>query len=296
MKNRPISISFDCLSQRIVLFVCVWLTGAALADARGQTPASAPASAPAASRLAGAAADVLTSGDASVDAILDRLEVKGKAIEDLSAKVTQERIEDGIPLPETTIDKGELFFRRLKPNPRFLIRFDEVIAGGVRKTDRNWYAFDGEWLTEVHEKTRTVSKKQMVREGEHIDVFKLGAGPIPLPFGQSRRDMLSNFRIVKGSTTTDDPPNTDHLVCEPTRGSSVEADFRVVHFFVDRKLDLPTRIVAERRKDMATIRVTFENVAINTGLAASRFELKPPGDYSSTTEPLPPLGRGPNRP
>jgi hypothetical protein len=291
------------ISISLLVFACVGLlssTGVAGQPATSAPAASraalAPARTAAASQPASASAPaLLSSGNPQVDALLDRLEAKGKAITDLTADVVNERI-DTFPVEDITTDKGVVLFRRLEPNPRFLVRFDEEITGGVKRTDPRWYAFDGVWLIERNDKTRQVIERQMVAECERIDVFKLGKGPFPLPFGQSRHDMLGSFTIVKAPPAGDDPANTDHLICTPRPGAEIAGEFKIVHFYVDRTLELPIRITADRAKDETRVRVTFTNIRLNQGLAASKFEIVKPGDYGHTIEPLPPKSAAPRRP
>ncbi len=265
--------------------------------------AGAAASGPAASRPAAAsqpAADavVLSSGDAAVDAILDRLESKGKAIRDLRAKVKKDQI-DTFPVKEVRTNEGVLLFRRFDANPKFLIRFDRYVAAGIVREgpeNREWFVFDGQWLIERQDKAKIIHKRQVLAAGEHLDVFKLGQGPFPMPIGQSRRDMLTHFSITRGAAAgKDDPAGCDHLVCAVRKGSDLAETYKTVEFFVDRALDLPVRIRAERAKDETVVVVTLIDVKLNTGMAASEFEIPLPKDYQLTVDPLPKVGEGAGR-
>lgn len=244
------------------------------------------ASQPASSR----AVAELSSGDPAIDAVLDRLEAKGKAIRDLSAKVTKAQIET-FPVEDIRTHEGVLLFRRFDGNPRFLIRFTRFVAGGIVREgpdNEEWFVFDGQWLTERQDKAKFVKRQQVLAPGEKLDVFKLGQGPFPMPIGQSRRDMLTHFTIQRGPAGKDDPPDCDHLRCTVRPESSLSQTYKSVSFFVDRKLDLPVRVVAERTHDEINVRVTLSDVRLNTGLAASALELPPtPKDFQVTEERLP---------
>jgi len=232
--------------------------------------------------------EILSSGDAELDSILDRLEVKGKAVKDLRARIKKEQIET-FPVPETQVEEGLLLFGRFEPEPKFQVRFDRFVAGGIvrdKPQDRHWFTFDGRWLVERNARTRRVIRREAVKAGERIDVFKLGNGPFPLPIGQSRRDMLSNFKIVRVPPKGGDPSGSDHFACTPLVGSELHARYKQVDFYVDRKLELPTRIDVVRRKDDLEIRVTFDQLEVNVGLAASEFEMPVPADYAVTIEAL----------
>jgi len=257
-----------------ILIAQLGMPGRSAGDSDNAQPATQPAD------------SILSSGDAEVDSILDRLEIKDKAVRDLRADVTHELIET-FPVPETRTQIGIVLFKKIEPNPKFLVRFDKYKAGGVVRDEKHWYVFDGEWLVERQDRTKRVIKRQVVPRGQRIDVFKLGKGPFPLPFGQSRNDMLKNFQITRGSPGPGDPADADVLVCIPREESELHERFKKVLFFIDRKLELPVRIRAERRQDTTTEQVTFDKLEVNTAMPASSFEIEIPKDYLSTTEPLP---------
>lgn len=263
------------------LLITVVLTQTGPTGSQSTRPAASfPASMPSTATSA-----AMTSGDPEVDTILDRLDARGRAILDLRADVVNEDMQQ-MPVPETNTKKGTIIFRRAQPNPLFKVVFTERTDAGIVRKDREEFVFDGIWLTELREKTRNLVKRQVVREGERIDVFKIGKGPFPLPFGQSRADMLANFTVGRLPSMAGDPPNTDHLVCVPRPTSDLSQKFKVVHFVIDRKLDLPVQMMAERAKDSTVVRVKFDRIQLNTGIAASEFQLvKPPG-YEETVEPL----------
>ena len=131
-------------------------------------------------------------------------------------------------------------------------------------------------------------------EGERIDPFRLGEGPFPLPFGQKKREMLENFAVELAPHTAGDPANTDHLRCIPLSDTQMAEEYTRLDLYVDRRLDLPTRIIAEAKKDNKRITVTFTNMQLNTGIAGSEFTFKQPRDWPAPTiERLPHEGGSP---
>ena len=110
--------------------------------------------------------------------------------------------------------EGILRFRVGEPNPRFLIRFDKFIQEGIESREKQWHAFDGQWYIEVREKTETINKRQIVRPGEKLNVFKLGQGPFPLPFGQNKKDILDNFtvKLIRPDSPKDPPDTLQYIV------------------------------------------------------------------------------------
>jgi hypothetical protein len=114
-----------------------------------------------------AAKHELSSGDPRVDDILDRLggheAIKGLACSLTYRYVTVEPVEDAI------VKEGELLYAVAKPNPKFYIHIDKMIAEGVIIPRHEYFLFDGRWLTERNDKAKTIIKREIVREGRKVD-------------------------------------------------------------------------------------------------------------------------------
>jgi hypothetical protein len=230
----------------------------------------------------------LSSGDPRVDGILDRLEEKGQAIKGLVCKLTYKFVTVE-PVEDAQVKEGELLFAVDQPNSKFLIHFTKMLAEGVAIDRHEYFLFDGEWLIERNDKARTVIKRQIVRRGEKIDPFKLGKGPFPLPFGQKREDILRNFKVTAEKFEVGDPRNSEHLHCVPLPDTELAAKYSRVEIYVDKDLELPTRIVTERLMDGNRIEVDFKDVNAREAPAGSRFGIEVPTGFETTEEPLPDL-------
>lgn len=226
-----------------------------------------------------------TSGDKAVDAILDRLEAKGDAIQGLSCRIIYKYITTAV-VEDVQTKEGSLLFARAEPNPRFLIHFEKLIAGGAVLDRHEYFGFDGEWATERVDASKQVKKWQVVRKGDRVDPFRLGKGPFPLPFGQKRRDILQSMTVKLAPFELGDPRNTDHLRCVPLPTSELSAKYARVDFFIDRTLELPVRVVLESIKDGSRTEVDFQDVDAGAAPALSRLQVAVPGDFEVTVEPL----------
>lgn len=265
------------------LFVTAALSSGCLADgpSPGQkTPASAPA---AVVELAVKP----SSGNPKVDAILDRLEVKGRAIRGLSCKLVYQFV-TVMPVEDRQTKEGELLFARGEPNSRFYIHFKKLIADGLVKATGEYWSFDGQWLVERNDLTRKIIRREVAKPGERQDPFKIGKGPFPLPFGQKREDILSNFKVTLADFTLGDPRNSDHLHCVPLPNTPLADKYSRVEIYVDRNLELPVRVVSERASDGNRIEVDFKDIDLQEAPAGSRFRVEEPKDYDVTVEPLSP--------
>lgn len=221
----------------------------------------------------------------TVDSVLDRLEAEGQRVNDFHSGIVW-RIEDA-RLFEMTEKRGSLMFLRTEPNPLFRIDFTQLLESGTVKNRQEQHVFDGRWYTESREFTRTVIRREVVRKGETVDLFNIGSGPFPLPFGQKKQDILRHFKVTLLHTLEAGSDAFHHLRCVPRRSSHLADDYREIHFHIDRKLGLPVSIVLYRKKDGKVVTVDFKRVRINTGLERSLFEVNPPKGWHTITEPLP---------
>jgi len=223
-----------------------------------------------------------------LDRILERLETKGRAIKGLGCDIAY-RFVTVSPVEDVQTKEGTLLFARAEPNSHFLVHFNKKIAAGVIERHGEYFAFDGQWLSERNDKSRNVIRTQIVREGEKVNPFELGKGPFPLPFGQKKDEILRRFKVSLKSFELGDPRNTHHLHCIPLPGTELARKYSRVEIYVDKEIELPVRIVSERISDDNRIEVDFKNIDLDEAPAMSRFEIEVPEGYEVRREPLPPV-------
>jgi hypothetical protein len=223
---------------------------------------------------------------ADVDQILDRLEKKGDQVRDIQTRITYTK-NDPV-LEDKQVFQGILRFKQDKPNPRFFIRFDKFIQEGVTRDSKEWHVFDGQWYIEAREKTKTIVKRQVVRPGEEVNVFRLGQGPFPLPFGQKKADIEKHFAVKLIPSKPADPPNSYHLECTPKPGTDMEKKYGKIDFHIDKDLNLPVRVRTTEKSENVEVTADFpaSSIEVNKGLAGSELNLPPLSDYQIDTVPL----------
>ncbi len=225
----------------------------------------------------------------SVETVLDRIERADSDLKDLQAKIKYSVVQllKASPSDPDEVENyfGTIKFLKRPETAQFYIHFEKWNDGTLWMTDpQQWYIFDVEWLTTAKENCRSSEREQIVRPGEKTDLFKLGRGPFPLPFGQSKADMLEQFDVRLVPPSGDDPQTTDHLICKAKPDSKVAERFERIELFVSNDarsplLGLPVQIIAYKGDGQTRETVTFEQVKKNKGL-------KPKRDFS-----LPPLTR-----
>ena len=219
------------------------------------------------------AAFAQTNGD--VNAVLDRVEARGRTIDDIRCQVLY-TVEDRVAA-DLVKRNGAITFKKKDPNPLFMITFVKTVQDGVVSRQRFWYLFDGRWFHEAQERSKSIIKRDVAPPGTEIDLFSIENAPFPVPFGQKKAEVLRHFDVAFGPAA-EAPDNTDHLVCTPKPDSRVAKDYSRLEFFVDRTLDLPRRIVMTSRDRAKITTAEFPDLSddsINKGLADSEFRLPP---------------------
>lgn len=252
----------------------------------------APTSQPGATSRPAASSDEstsvrLSSGDPVVDDLLDQLEKKGKEIEGLSAEIVYRHITT-IPVDAEQKKFGQLLYVRGKPNAAFLIHFTKLIVDGIVSENHEYYSFDGRWYVERKdaEGEKTVLRREISRAGERMDAFELGKGPFPLPFGQKREDILTQFEVSLAVFRQGDPAGTRHLHCVPRKDSRMADEYSRVEFYYDPQIGLPVKFVTQRRADEVRVEVEFNRVKLDAAPAMSRFKIETPPGFRETVESL----------
>ena len=230
--------------------------------------------------------------DPQVNRILDRLEKKGDQVRDIQSRITYTKFDP--VLEDKQVFTGILRFKEDKPNPRFFIRFDKVSQEGVSRESKEWHVFDGEWYIEAREKTKTIVKRQVVRPGEQVNVFRLGQGPFPLPFGQKKSDIEQHFTVKLIPAQPADPPNAVHLECMPKPRTDMEKKYGKVDFYIDKDLDLPVRVRTTEKSENVEVTADLPaaSIEVNKGLAGSELNLPELREYQVDTVPLNGPGKG----
>ena len=208
---------------------------------------------------------------AKVEEILTGLEKRSAGLEDITCKVIYVE-EDRINLSNVE-KRGWLKFLMTEPNPHWHVHFAKTIVDETTGP-REWYLFDGRWLYEAKERTEQVIKREFVRPGEKVDFFDLETAPFPLPFGQKKEQILEHFDVTLRKPSKGDPPDTDHLVCIPKPGSRMEDKYDKLELFIQRDVNLPSRVVVTKNKGLEVVRANFPDLSpksINSGVKKKDF-------------------------
>ncbi len=94
---------------------------------------------------------------------------------------------------------GRLYFsspRNQADNIRtFGIHFDALAYDDAIHEEQQTWVFDGEWLVERRLREKQYIARQIAAPGEGVDPLRLGEGPLPIPIGQKKADILARYEV-----------------------------------------------------------------------------------------------------
>ncbi len=231
------------------------------------------------------------SANPEVDRILTALQKRSDGLKDIRCDVVFSD-EDRVNLTKNK-KSGRISLAVAKPNAHFLVHFDKTDLDGVRGK-QEWYLFDGTWFYQAVERLEQVTRQKIAGSGQEIDLFDIEKAPFPMPFGQKKENILRNFDVRLAEPTGGDPPDTDHLVCNPKPTSRLARRYDQLDLYVHRTLNLPKRIIVTKNNGMEVNTAEFPDLSeksINPGLSRGDFE-KPEAwaKFKDVVEDLVPVG------
>lgn len=229
--------------------------------------------------------------DPAIDRILTALQKRSDGLKDIRCDVVFVD-EDRVNLTKNK-KSGRIKLAVAKPNAHFLVHFDKTDLDGVRGK-QEWYLFDGLWFYQAIERLEQVTRQLIAGSGQEIDLFDIEKAPFPMPFGQKKENILKNFNVQLAEPTGGDPPDTDHLVCNPKPTSRLAKRYDQLDLYVHRTLNLPKRIIVTKNNGMEISTAEFPDLSeksLNTGVDRKDFE-KPSAwsKYKDVVEDIVPVG------
>lgn len=186
----------------------------------------------------------------STDAMLSALEKAGDAIRSLRANVIYDRVDAVSENRERrtgqivlTQDSQQLKSRTLA------IMFDQFIdASGHASPQTQRFVFHGGWLFEFDDARHQLIARELVAPGEQLDPLRIGEGPVPIPIGQKKDEVLSRFE-VQLAPLPEQPllkrlVNIQGLVMRPKLNAGVDPDLAEIDVWYDLGTLMPVAVAA----------------------------------------------------
>ena len=186
----------------------------------------------------------------STDAMLSALEKAGDNIRTLRANVIYDRVDAVSENRERrtgqivlTQDSQQLKSRTLA------IMFDQFIdASGHASPQTQRFVFHGGWLFEFDDARHQLIARELVAPGEQLDPLRIGEGPVPIPIGQKKYEVLRRFE-VQLAPLPEQPllkrlVNIQGLVMRPKLNAGVDPDLAEINVWYDLGTLMPVAVAA----------------------------------------------------
>lgn len=209
-----------------------------------------------------------------VSALLDRLHARDATLKDFVGKL--QLSSTNARTGEQKIFVGTVQYQKTSVTNLY-VRFDmqkDDTGVVIDKDLQHQIVIDGRWLIDSDGKNKRFVKQELVSPGKTYNPFKLGQGPLPLPIGQPKEDILARFAVTLIPTGAKDPMNTAHLKLVPL-SERYQQVYKMMQMdlWVDLSQDIPTKVVRTELGDPAddgsrdTTAVLIKDLQVNNGSA-----------------------------
>ncbi len=266
-----------------------------------QVPAAAPErgehhAAPVPPATSGTLAELAPTGTArdGIESILDAAEAAGARLDAMACTVIIEK-RDALT-DEVERRRGRLVLQgSAGPARRIALRIDQFIDGSGRASeDRRLFLYRDGWLIERDDARKQQIERQLVADGASMDPLQPGEGPLALPVGARRSEVLANY-IVTSTTLPESPlwkdlPASDVLCLVPRPSTPAARDAKQLIVAWDRATSLPIAVVRDSTEGDRTIaRLRAVEVGPLNDADRSLVELPaPPQGWTVDRRPLKP--------
>ncbi|MBN2269049.1 MAG: hypothetical protein JXN61_00445 [Sedimentisphaerales bacterium] len=190
-----------------------------------------------------------------VDAVLKQLNDRTLQLTYYEAIIEYKTIQ---PLYESeAIRKGALYYAKFGEKSRLRINF-QTLKQDDEKEEKyiEQYIFDGTWLTQINYQIKTVRKYQLTEPNKPVDAFDVASNKIPLIGFAKTENLKKDFDISLVDSKSDQPATFFQLHLNVKPNSTYKDDYVCLDFWVDKKLRLPTKIIAlSTEQDIYEIRL-----------------------------------------
>ena len=167
-----------------------------------------------------------------IERILDAAEAAGARLDAMACTVIIEK-RDALT-DEVERRRGRLVLQgSAGPARRIALRIDQFIDGtGRASEDRRLFLYRDGWLIERDDARKQQIERQLVAEGTSMDPLQPGEGPLALPVGARRSEVLANY-IVTSTTLPESPlwkdlPASDVLCLVPRPSTPAARDAKQI--------------------------------------------------------------------
>ena len=180
-----------------------------------------------------------------VEPVLKQLNQKTAKLKSYEGRI-EYRISQPLFDESETLRKGVLYYARFdKKKTKLRINF-QTLKQDDEKEQKNieQFIFDGVWLTHLDYQIKTVRCHQLAEPNKPVDAFELASKNLPIIGFAKIKDLKKQFDIKLIEQRKGEPKNFVHLHLKVKPGSIYKDDYMSIDFWIDKKLGLPTKVVA----------------------------------------------------
>jgi outer membrane lipoprotein-sorting protein len=182
-------------------------------------------------------------------------------------------------LESETLRKGSLYYARAGEKSKLRINFQTLKQDDEKEQKYvEQYIFDGVWLTHIDYQIKQVKLYQQAEPNEPVDAFELASQNFPIIGFSKVEDLKKEFElklVEQGGSKSKDFIQL-HLKVKPD--SIYKDDYTSIDFWIDKKLNLPARIVAVSTEE-DIYQIKFLKAKVNKKLNKNVFEVKIPKGF-----------------
>jgi hypothetical protein len=238
--------------------------------------------------------------DERTEKLLTDIEAADKGLSGLSSTVQYVKRFPEIQGGGTHVWRGSVHYREAAKGKRqFAVMFDTMIVDDKKRDDKQEYVFDGRWLITRNPVEKQFNRIELINDAGGKDPLKIGEGPVPLPIGQRKDDMIARFTL----TSPQDPldgigtgkeldslrsllKNTRQLRLKPTAGSAEARNFREISLWYRKGDNLPV-FAQTSNTDDSKAEVLLVDIKTNAAAALgdAMFDTTAPAGWQGEERP-----------
>lgn len=215
--------------------------------------------------------------DAATDALLNLIEAAAAEVRGVRTRVSFESA-DALT-GDVQLRRGFLTYRAPADGVGTMFRVHFVVfsAGGGQPRDTNLtFVSDGNYLAEIDGETQAYTRYTLRQDPEAPDPFAIGSGPLPLPLGLRKNDVLARFAVTRLPGEARDPESSVQLRLVPLPGAAVDSG--EVRLWFHEATGIPMQAASIGADGVSRKTFTLEDPDWTEVAEASVFSTAPPAE------------------
>ena len=207
-----------------------------------------------------------------VEAILKQLTWKTKELKSYQCRI--EYLFSQPVLDSETLRKGVLYYQKSDGKSKLRINFQTLKQDDEKEQKYiEHFIFDGTWLTHIDYQIKEVKMHQLAEANEPVDAFELASQNFPIIGFTKIEDLKKQFEIKFVEQEGDKARDFVQLNLKVKPDSIYKDDYTSIDFWIDKKLNLPAKIVAITTEE-DIYQIKFLKAKVNKKLDKKVFEVK----------------------